>query len=97
MGFILVFHEDLVRTSQRRLTVTTRLILCRERVGVYCKSRSEHTTILPGQNEDFSVGPVGSLLQRVNEPKFCCRIQKGLLLFCIPRLINSVHITTPCF
>jgi len=58
MGFILVFHEDLFRTSQRRLTVTTRLILCRERVGAYCKSRSEHTNTLPGQNADFSVGPV---------------------------------------
>lgn len=77
--------------------MTTRLIMCRERIGAYCKSRSEHTNTLPGQNADFSVGPVGSLPQRVNEPKFCCRVQKGILLFCILRQINSVHITTPCF
>jgi hypothetical protein len=46
-----------VRTSQEThyfsATETSRLILFRETVAVYCKNHKEHTNTLRGQNAEF--------------------------------------------
>jgi hypothetical protein len=55
--FLLNNIQDSVRTSQEThyvfATETSRLMLFRETVAVYCENHMEHTNILRGQNAEF--------------------------------------------
>jgi hypothetical protein len=62
VGLIPVSHKSLVRTSQRRLTKTNPLIICREVLAAYCRNHSEQKNTLAGQNAVFNVKLIGSAL-----------------------------------
>jgi hypothetical protein len=57
-----VVYKNPVRTLQETHYVTTqtnRLMLFRERVGVYCENNTEHTDTLFGQNAEYYYVKVG--------------------------------------